>query len=212
MLWAPQMTFYWLKAKIKKTDAHNLLIGKLKTSCVASFLQLFFPSFGWNNSIKQKLYILLWCLLWNITTHTCIRVRVTTLCVKKHAQVCVCVCAAVLRWNAWECPANQCLSRHHHVTCDLLESHTGTTITNTPHLGEESPSGEDKCVGKSARGPRSGEEDGTGGEGGCQSNHNGSWSTPDFCLFVFVCVCHPSACDGSDDNNTGPIIIPYAFR
>lgn len=97
------------------------------------------------------------------------------------------VCAAVIRWNAWECPVNPSLSRHYRVTCDLLESHTGTTITNTPHLRERQPKGEDKWerARGGARERQTGEE-----EDGTQLSitHTDSRS---FCLFVFVCFCLP---------------------
>lgn len=41
--------------------------------------------------------------------------------IRENSTLRVCVCVL-------------CLSRHHHVTCDLLESHTGSTTTNTPPL------------------------------------------------------------------------------
>lgn len=77
------------------------------------------------------------------------------------ACVCVCVCerarAGGMPGNVRRTPG---LSRHHHVTCDLLESHTDTTITNTPHLGEEGePETEVKCVRKTAGENEEGKED-----------------------------------------------------
>lgn len=87
------------------------------------------------------------------------------------------------------------LFRHQRVTCDLLESHTGTTITNTLHLlGEESR----ERVGERVRGPRREEEE----AGSCQSRHIDGLVTQ-FCLFVCARVCRSQIFDGSDDNNGG---------
>ncbi len=107
--------------------------------------------------------------------------------------VCVCVCmsAAVLRWNVWECPAIHCLSRHHRVTCDLLESHTGATITNTPQLGEETSRGTE-CVWDRQREDRGGRRELS------IKPHRHS------CLCVFVCFCLAQLFDGSDDNSRDP--------
>ncbi len=135
------------------------------------------------------LLIRLWCLLWNITTHTYIRIKTRKVCV----CVCVCVqlCSGGMPGNVQRTPASLVSTVWHVISWNLTQALQSQTHLTSARRARE---GGQACRKESPE-DRGGERRGKTGqrERELSVKPHRQQCPPQFCLLVFVCSCLRSA-------------------